>query len=70
VNANEFTWKQRGAIDFTIGVSYGLPPDTQDLVNRQEWEEGWQEAFDLSVKRVMLVTGQTRASVLRGLQGK
>lgn len=45
-----------------------MPPDTEDLVNRSQWEEGWQAAFGLMVERVMRVTGQTRQSVLRGLQ--
>jgi len=40
MNANEFTWEQRGAIDNLLGVPYRTPP-ASDLFERQQWEKGW-----------------------------
>lgn len=42
MNANDFTWKQRGAIDFLLGLGFGESP-APDLFERGQWEEGWTE---------------------------
>jgi len=52
--ANDFTWEQRGAIDFIIGTPYSNCP-AQTLFERDEWEKGWQEQFIRHQKRILRV---------------
>jgi len=62
MNANDFTWYQRGQIDFMCGVSYGNCP-AQTLFERDEWEKGWQEQYDSAEKRRVSVGAKTPASL-------
>jgi len=64
VNANEFTWKQRGAIDYIIGVSFGNC-SAENLFDRDEWEKGWQEQHEVTAQRFLRVTGYP-ANIVRG----
>lgn len=61
---NDFTWQQRGAIDFTIGVSFGNSP-APDLFEREQWEKGWQEQHERTAQRFLRVTGGAE-NVVRG----
>jgi ribosome modulation factor len=54
-NANEFTWEQRGRIDFIIGTLFSNCP-AETLFERNQWEEGWQAAWFQEQKRVLRVS--------------
>jgi len=42
-NANDFTWEQRGAVDYIIGVPFS-GCQAESLFDRDEWEKGYIEA--------------------------
>jgi len=64
MNPNDFTWRQRGAIDFILNQRFSDCPVTDDLVNRNDWEEGWMQAYDNRVKLLMRASGSSRQAVL------
>jgi len=47
---NEFTWKQRGAIDQLLSVPFNQSP-APDLFERGQWEEGWIESAKQEIER-------------------
>lgn len=68
MNANEFTWEQRGAIDQMLAVSFSTPPDGLDLVQRIEWETGWQKAWERESRRVLRIIGDAEKLMLSRMQ--
>lgn len=56
---------QRGQFDRLRGIAQSGCPFGDDLVFRQEWEEGWQSQFLLDETRQMLALGITRHELRR-----
>lgn len=61
--SHDFTWKQRGQIDFTIGVQFVSCPCT-DAIPVQQWEAGWIDAQRQALDRDMRITNAAAKLVL------
>lgn len=64
---NELTWKQRGAIDYLIGTPLSESP-APDLFEREQWEQGYHEAFERCQAGRMLAQAEIQKRVLAELQ--
>lgn len=68
MNANEYTWEQRGKIDFLLGVSFSESPAGLDFIERIEWEGGWQKGWESECKRNVRIIGDAEKLLLSRLQ--
>lgn len=69
MDANSFTWFQRGAIDHTLGVTFSESP-APDLFEREEWEKGWLAAEERHQKILVRVAATASNRVLASLRRK
>lgn len=64
---HDFTWYQRGSIDYLIGVSFSASP-APDLFERDEWEKGWLAQAERERARRVRVTGNAEAVLRQGVR--
>lgn len=68
-NADQFTWKQRGAIDCILHVPFSQSP-APDMFERQQWEEGWMEQYKRDADREMRIAATAGQRVLASMREK
>jgi len=66
---HEFTWKQRGTIDHTIGTLFTQCP-ASDLFDAGEWRQGWLEGAQAEERRLLSVAVVAEKRVSARLQAR